>query len=202
MKIIADPEPAVSDDKGRKIEILRAAAQLFHLKGFHATSMSDISKAVSLTKPGLYHYVESKEEMLFAIMDHAMNLLQETVIVPAQSLSDPEQCLDLIIEMHAALVMKDRVITILTDEMAGLNPEHFELLIQRKQEYFRLLRGTLEQLQATGKIRSLNPTVMTFSIFGILLWLPRWFVPGGDLTRDEVIHQVKQVIYGGIMQSS
>ncbi len=200
MKILADVEPSIPDDLGRKVEILRAAAQLFHEKGFHATSMNDISKAVNLTKPGLYHYVESKEELLYAIMDHAMSRLQESVIAPAKSLSAPEQCLDLIIENHAVLVMEDRILTILTDEMAGLNPEHYSLLIQRKQEYFRLLRGTLEQLMTTEKVRPLNPTVLAFSIFGILLWLPRWFVPDGDLTRDEVIRQVKQFIYGGIIQ--
>lgn len=200
MKTLADVEPSIPDDLGRKVEILRAAAQLFHEKGFHATSMNDISKAVNLTKPGLYHYVESKEDLLYAIMDHAMTRLQEGVIYPATSVSDPDQCLDLIIENHAVLVMEDRILTILTDEMAGLNPEHYSLLIQRKQEYFRLLRGTLEKLMATGKVRPLNPTVLAFSIFGILLWLPRWFVPDGDLTRDEVIDQVKQFIYGGIIQ--
>ena len=75
-------ETSISDDKGRKVEILRAAAQLFHEKGFHATSMNDISKAVNLTKPGLYRHVESKEELLYAIMDHAMSRLQEGVICP------------------------------------------------------------------------------------------------------------------------
>ncbi len=50
------------DDNGRKIEILRSAALLFHKKGFDATSMNDIAKAVSLTKPGLYYYVQSKED--------------------------------------------------------------------------------------------------------------------------------------------
>ena len=200
MKILSDIQPSITEDPDRKVEILRAAAQLFHEKGFHATSMNDISKAVNLTKPGLYHHVESKEELLYAIMDHAMTRLQEGVIAPAKSLSDPEHSLDLIIENHAVLVMEDRILTILTDEMAGLNPEHFALLIQRKQEYFRLLRGTLEKLMATGKVRPLNTTVLAFSIFGILLWLPRWFVPGGELTRDEVIDQVKQFIYGGIFQ--
>ena len=200
MKILADVQPAIPDDPGRKVEILRAAAQLFHEKGFHATSMNDISKAVNLTKPGLYHYVASKEDLLYAIMDHAMSRLQEGVIAPAISQSDPYQCLDSIIENHAVLVMEDRILTILTDEMAGLNPEHYAFLIQRKQEYFQLLRGTLEQLMVTGRIRPLNATVLAFSIFGILLWLPRWFVPDGELSRDEVINQVKQFIYGGIIQ--
>jgi AcrR family transcriptional regulator len=189
------------DDNGRKIEILRAAALLFHKKGFDATSMNDIAKAVNLTKPGLYYYVQSKEDLLFAIMEHAMNQLQEAVINPAREQSNPEQCLAAIIENHARVVMEDRVITILTDEMAGLSPEHYELLIQRKQDYFSLLRSTLEELMAAGTVRPLNPTVMAFSIFGILLWLPRWFQPDGSLTREEVVAQVKEFIYGGIGQS-
>jgi len=194
-------ESSPPSDNGRKIEILRTAALLFHKKGFDATSMNDIAKAVNLTKPGLYYYVQSKEELLFAIMEHAMNLLQEAVIRPAKSKANPDQCLDAIIENHAILVMGDRIITILTDEMAGLSPEHYDLLIQRKQDYFQLLRSTLEQLMTAGKIRPLNSTVMAFSIFGILLWIPRWFQPDGPLTRDEVVQQVKEFIYGGISSS-
>jgi AcrR family transcriptional regulator len=189
------------DDNGRKIEILRAAALLFHKKGFDATSMNDIAKAVNLTKPGLYYYVQSKEDLLFAIMEHAMNQLQEAVITPAKKQSSPDECLASIIENHARVVMEDRVITILTDEMAGLSPEHYELLIQRKQDYLDLLRSTLEELMAAGRVRPLNPTVMAFSIFGILLWLPRWFQPDGQLSREEVVEQVKEFIYSGICQT-
>ena len=46
----------------------RTAAQIFRDRGFDATSVSDIARALGLTKAGLYHYFDSKEALLFEIM--------------------------------------------------------------------------------------------------------------------------------------
>ncbi len=186
------------DERGRGLEIIQAAAHLFHEKGFHATSMNDIANAMHLTKPGLYHYVESKEELLYAIIDYAMCLLQDVVINPAKAIPNPRQRLDFIIERHAQLVMGNKVIVILTDDLSGLSAEHYEVVIQHKRNFFQLLRSTLEELGAAEKTRALNSTVVAFSIFGALLWLPRWFNPAGALTPEAIIHEVKGLIYHGI----
>ncbi|MFO0426909.1 MAG: TetR/AcrR family transcriptional regulator, partial [Planctomyces sp.] len=168
---LREDDAASSDDRGRSLEIIHAAAHLFHENGFHATSMNDIAKAMNLTKPGLYHYVKSKEELLYSIIDHAMNMLQDAVINPAKLTQDPGERLELIIEQHARLVLSNKVLVILADEMAGLSPEHHELVIQHKRDFFRLLRGTLDELVESGRIRSINSTVVAFAIFGALLWL-------------------------------
>jgi AcrR family transcriptional regulator len=185
-------------ERGRGLEIIQAAAHLFHEKGFHATSMNDIANAMNLTKPGLYHYVESKEELLYAIIDYAMCLLQEVVIKPAKAIQNPRQRLDFIIERHALLVVSNKVIVILTDDLSGLSADHHEVVIQHKRKFFQLLRSTLEELGAAGNTRALNSTVVAFSIFGALLWLPRWFNPSGELTPEAIINEVKGLIYRGI----
>ncbi|MFO1020960.1 MAG: TetR/AcrR family transcriptional regulator [Planctomycetales bacterium] len=188
-----------AEDNVRQIEIYHRAAQIFHEKGFDATSMSDIAEAVNLTKAGLYYYIDSKEDLLFAIMEYAMSMLQEQVIDPAKGTADPEERLSLILQNHARLVMgNNKTITILTDEMAGLNPKHHKLIISRKRDYFDLVRSTLEELIALKKIKPLNTTVMAYSIFGMLLWLPRWYNPQGNLTCDDVILNLKSLLYGGI----
>ena len=56
-------------------EILDAAAQIFSQKGFHATSMQDIAQAVNLQKGSLYHHINSKQEILVAVLDRALDLL-------------------------------------------------------------------------------------------------------------------------------
>ena len=58
-------------------EILRAAARLFQQRGYHATSMSDVAAALKLSKGGLYHHFKSKDEILFHLMDHAMDISRE-----------------------------------------------------------------------------------------------------------------------------
>ena len=58
-------------------EILRTAARLFQQRGYDATSMNDVAAALKLSKGGLYHHFQSKDEILFEIMNHAMEITQE-----------------------------------------------------------------------------------------------------------------------------
>ena len=52
---------------GRRAEICRTAAQVIQPRGFEATSLADIARALGLTKSGLYHYTISKHALLFEI---------------------------------------------------------------------------------------------------------------------------------------
>ena len=61
-------------------EILRTAARLFQQRGYDATSMNDVAAALKLSKGGLYHHFQSKDEILFEIMNHAMEITQERVL--------------------------------------------------------------------------------------------------------------------------
>ena len=59
----------------QRADILQAAAQIFRQKGYHAASMRDIADAVQLQKPSLYHHIDSKQDILLAILDKALDLL-------------------------------------------------------------------------------------------------------------------------------
>src|SRR5262245_21640116 len=170
---------APREEAGRLREIYFKAAKIFHERGFDATSMSDLADAVQITKAGLYYYIKSKEDLLFAIMDFGMDCLDRDVIEPARAEACPEKRLHLILKAHARnLTAAGKAIPILTDEVAALTPKHRKRILERKRIYFDLLRDTLDALKGTGKLRDVDTTVATFSIFGMLLWLPRWYQAG------------------------
>ncbi len=130
-------KPLSSSDRDRTIEIYSKAAEIFHEKGFDATSMSIIASAVDLTKAGLYYYIESKEDLLYAIVNFAMERLEATVIEPSRELTDPQKRLHSIVTRHAKLLTEgNKAITILTDEIDGLKPKHRKQILDRKRAYF------------------------------------------------------------------
>lgn len=187
-------------DKDRLVEIYLTAAQIFHQQGFDATSMSDIAEGVNLTKAGLYYYISSKEELLNAIMDYAMTLLQDRVVTPSSNIEDPQDRLEFCIEEHSRLVMGDaKVLSILTDEMAGLSQEHQKQIRERKRVYFDLIRDTLDMLIAEGKMSPRDTTVAAFSIFGAIMWLPRWYDPRGSKPDEHIIAELKRSILYGVL---
>ena len=67
-------------------EILRTAARLFQQRGYDATSMNDVAAALKLSKGGLYHHFQSKDEILFEIMNHAMEITEGRVLAPVRGI--------------------------------------------------------------------------------------------------------------------
>src|SRR3979411_1280976 len=91
-------------------EILRAAARLFQQQGYDATSMNDVAAALKLSKGGLYHHFQSKDEILFHIMSHAMEITEERVInvvrrIEGASLEGTEERLRTLIRLHIQVVL-------------------------------------------------------------------------------------------------
>jgi TetR/AcrR family transcriptional regulator, cholesterol catabolism regulator len=194
------PTPRVVD-RNRTQSIYLKAAEIFHRKGFDATSMDDIARALQITKAGLYYYIKGKEDLLFAIMTYAMDWLSSEVVEPARTVADPEQRLRLIIERHGRELMEGpRSLAILSDEVAALTPKHRRQILKRKREYFDLIRDTLEEVKALGRLADVDTTVTAFSILGALMWLPRWYRPEGALSSDRVVDEITRIVLGGALK--
>src|SRR6516225_10767258 len=86
-------------------DILRTAARLFQQRGYDATSMNDVAAALKLSKGGLYHHFQSKDEILFEIMNHAMEITQDRVLTPVRGIQDPEERLRALIRLHIEVVL-------------------------------------------------------------------------------------------------
>ncbi|HEX9733664.1 MAG TPA: TetR/AcrR family transcriptional regulator [Thermoanaerobaculia bacterium] len=181
--------------------IYRTAARIIYTKGFEAASMSEIAKAVDLTKAGLYYYVKGKGELLFAIMSFAMDLLDREVIAPAQRIGDPGERLRAIVEEHSRLLTYDEgALVILMDEVGSLSPEHRSRITERKRSYFEFVRDTLDELAAAGRLHAVDTTVAAFSLLGMVMWLARWYAPGGRLAAREVVRDITEIALRGVLR--
>jgi len=130
-------------------EILHAAARLFQQRGYDATSMNDVAAALKLSKGGLYHHFESKDEILFHIMSQAMDITEERVINPVRGISDPEQRLRALIRLHVEVVMnpRDREITVMLHENHPLPPVLRKRINARKKDYIHFVENLIAEVQ-------------------------------------------------------
>ena len=183
--------------------IYRKAAAMISERGFDGTSMNQIAEALGFTKPALYYHVKGKKELLFSIMSFAMDRLDEAVVAPARAIADAEERLRLIIARHARLLTREEsaaeAVSILMDETRGLNDELRARITRRKRAYFELLRGTLEELAAAGRLRPVDTTVGAFSLLGMVMWIVRWYQPTGPRTADDVVRDVTEIAVGGML---
>src|SRR5262245_22912977 len=191
---------AVPRLEARRAEICRAAAQIFRDRGFDATSVSDIARALGLTKAGLYHYFESKEALLFEIMSFGLDRVRDEVVVLVRGIRDPEERLRQLIVRHARITTRGQgAVAHLGDEIRALPPASRKQLEERMRVYFDLIRDTLGELKRAGRLRQVDLTVAAFSVLGMILWLPRWFRQDGRLTQEQVANEIATIAIGGLI---
>jgi len=186
--------------ESRRAEICRTAAQIFRDRGFDATSVSDVARALGMTKAGLYHYFESKEALLFEIMTYGLDRVRDEVLLPARAIRDPEERLRDIVLRHASIAMHGKgAVSHLGDEIRALPPASRRLIEERMRKYIDLVRTTLMELKAAGRLRDVDPTVAAFSTIGMILWLPRWFRQDGRLTQAQAAREIQKLALGALL---
>jgi TetR/AcrR family transcriptional regulator, cholesterol catabolism regulator len=186
-------------------EILRTAARLFQQRGYDATSMNDVAAALKLSKGGLYHHFQSKDEILYEIMNHAMEITQERVLNPVRGIADPEDRLRTLIRLHIEVVLspRDREITVMLHENHPLPPALRKRINSRKKDYIHFLENLMEEVQnnaqqsrrAGGKV---SPRAAAFALLGMINWIYQWYKPEGELQAKNLIPQFADLIFGGI----
>ena len=187
-------------------EILRTAARLFQQRGYDATSMNDVAAALRLSKGGLYHHFQSKDEILFEIMDHAMEITQERVLNPVRSIADPEERLRALIRLHIEVVLspRDREITVMLHENHPLPPSLRKRINARKKDYVHFLESLVAEVQNKARqSRSakakVSPRAAAFALLGMINWIYQWYKPEGSLQAQNLIPQFTDLIFGGIL---
>ncbi|HZH32826.1 MAG TPA: TetR/AcrR family transcriptional regulator [Pyrinomonadaceae bacterium] len=193
----------------QKLEfILRTSARIFAEKGYHRTSMRDISRATEVSLAGLYYYCKSKEELLFLIQDNCFGRVHERLRERLRETSDPVAKLRLVIENHlsffAANMAEMKVLSHEAESLAGEMRAH---VTGRKQQYTRLVRRILSEVQQAERARSGHDagaprpdlTVSTYALFGMMNWIYNWYDPRGHLSVSDLVDNLARLFLSGFL---
>jgi AcrR family transcriptional regulator len=183
-------------------EILRTSARLFQQQGYDATSMNDIAAALRLSKGGLYHHFQSKDDILFNLMSHAMDITEERVLNPVKAIPDPEERLRTLIRRHIAVVLseRDREITVMLHENHPLSPSLRKRINARKKDYIHFLENLIAEVQGgRGTKGPVTPRAAAFALLGMINWIYQWYRPEGSLQEENLAQQYTEIFFQGAM---
>jgi AcrR family transcriptional regulator len=190
-----------TSESPRRAEICRAAARIFRDRGFDATAVSDIARALRMTKAGLYHYFPSKEAMLFEIMSFGMERMEDEVMRPARDIRDPEARLRQMLMQHARIITRaEGAVAQLFHEQRALPAAMRKVVNEQERRYFHLVRDTLQELKAAGRLRDVDPSIAALSLIGMIQWLPRWFRDDGPLTIDQAARELTDLAFAAVLK--
>jgi len=173
-------------------------------EGYNGISMNELARRLHLTKPGLYYHFKDKQELLYASMGYSMDFIEKMSLQATMSARDNEERLREIIYQHALRVAvserKGALTTLIVDDVTFLRSEDRRVITQRKRAYFELVRAGVTQLKKEGRLRrSLDATVATFTILGMVMWLTKWYEPSGRLSAERVAGQIADMALAALV---
>lgn len=161
---------------------------------------ADVRRSSPFTKAGLYHYIESKENLLLAIMSYGMDLFEEQVLLQVVGIEDPVERLKACMAKNVTLVTRgwSKEITIILHEHATLTGAAGKQINARKKRYVRFLESSVQEAIDKGLVRPVNPTVAAYSFLGTVLWVYKWFLPEGKLSDEQVSDGMIDLFFKGL----
>jgi len=180
-------------------EILEAAAQIFRQKGYHAASMQEIADAVKLQKASLYHHVNSKQDILLALLDRALDLLIEGMEkVLAMDLA-PEEKLRQAMLVYLQIMLEERDLSsVLLLEYRSLEPEYRQRHIRRRDQYESLWRNLLIEGAEQGVFVVSDVALVSRFLLGVMNWTITWYREDGPLTPAQLAQECANLFVLGL----
>lgn len=180
-------------------DILLAAAQVFRRKGFHGASMQDIADAVGLQKASLYHHVHSKQEILLALLDRALDLLIADLEPIAKEDGPSSIALRRAIRSYMArLTQEPDLAAVLLLEYRNLEPELRRRHMPRRDRFESLWRDILRRGSQRGDFRTVDAAIAGAALLGVQNWSITWYRRNGRLSPDQLADQFSDLLLCGL----
>ena len=160
--------------RNRDAEILDAAIDLFQRKGYAATTIQDIAAAVGILKVSVYHYVASKEDLLFRICERSHEEAAGIIDAADRAGGSRLDRLRRFVELYVRYYLDNiERVQVYQRERRFLQGERWEAVVDQRRIYERYVEELVGRDAA-------------FFIFGAINGIPEWYSRDGRLTADEI----------------
>ena len=191
----------------KRQRLIRTAALVFREKGYTSATLSDVAAEFGTDRASLYYYVGSKEELfqecIQGILDD--NLARGVGIVAGDlgSRQKLEQLVEVVMASYAANY--PLMYVYIQEDMSQVTSQTTAWATRMVAQTKRMQQLFLDVLRdgvAEGSFREdLSVKVVGNSLFGMLNWTHRWFVPGKDLDVPELSRTVTSIFCDGFSKA-
>ncbi|WP_127479102.1 TetR/AcrR family transcriptional regulator [Nocardioides pantholopis] len=179
--------------------VLRRAIELFIERGYDRTSVGDLARDLGISKSAIYHHVPSKEHLLAAALDEALDglsaALDAAVAAPAPSAAERlrsaiHQSVEILVEHLPAVTLLLRV--------RGNSPVELAA-VERRRAIDEQLAGLVAAAAAEGSLRDdIAPDLISRLLFGMVNSLVEWYRPGGPVDAAVLADSITALAFDGL----
>jgi AcrR family transcriptional regulator len=182
-------------------EIYQVVARLFARKGYHSTSMREIARELGMNQSSLYYYFKSKEDVLFKLMNDAMDDAMATLMEICAAELSPEDKLKRVLGFYTRYYAGDQErLILLVNEKNSLSEAYRQRLVEKERRYVRLFKEVFEELASQGCIKEIPPSVATFAFLGMVHYTIKWYHRDGFVNLDTLAEIFAEIFSKGVLK--
>ncbi|MET3624652.1 TetR/AcrR family transcriptional regulator [Burkholderia ambifaria] len=194
------------DHESQREQILDLAAEKFAQTSYPSTSMSDLATASGTSKARLYHYYESKEAILFDLLDRYTKRLMLIIAEvegasQRRGLSERDAFAELVRGFLAEYETSHSRHVALLNDVKYLEDAQREIVLDRQRDIVAAFARQLARAYP-DRISKENQTSVTMMVFGMINWTFTWLKPGGRLGYRDFAEQVIDLMERGLSASA
>ena len=183
----------------REAALHETATRLFRERGFHATSMQDLAEALGMNRGSLYHYIDSQDDLLWAIVDGGFRTLEERVLPLLDGDGPGRERLAAAVEAHLSVAAEHRdELTLLQMERRALSPARLAEVIERRDAYEAGFRRAVRDGVAAGELRPVDERMASIAVLSLCNWFTQWYRPDGPMTPGEIAEVFTSLYLDGL----
>jgi AcrR family transcriptional regulator len=181
----------------RRDELTRIAARLFAERGYQGTSLADLAEELGVQKPSLYHHIDSKEDLLWAVAwegAEAFHAGLDGVAVDAPA----SERIRLALRAHLAVVSRQLdVATVFVREWRHLAGERRERFVAERRRYEERIRELFRDGVEESELRTdLDVQTAALLFLSAANWAYTWLRSGAD--TDELADRLYAALLDGM----
>jgi TetR/AcrR family transcriptional regulator, cholesterol catabolism regulator len=198
---VTEPRPYARGKRGnyeaRLDEVLRVAARLFSEHGYRQATLEDVAAALNVTRPALYHYARSKDELAAKCSDIAGAQLQEA-ISDALRLKTGREQIAAFFRRYAEIISDDFGRLFVVVHRREYGPELQETIRALQSQIDHAIRAMVRTGIADGTLREVDPADASRALFGAFNGLPLWFRPGMKRSAGRIADDFLVMMLNGL----
>jgi len=174
----------------REAQLRREAVRLFREHGYDGTSMQDLAEALGMRRGSLYHYIESKEDLLFGVVQAAMARFIDEVVPVLAGPGAPAERLRHAVAVHLRIAADEPdELTLLQVELKALSPDRRSRILAERDAYEQAWRDLVRGAMREGSFRCDDERTPVLMILATCNWFSQWYRQSGPLGVDEFAHR-------------
>lgn len=179
----------------KRQRILEEASRLFFEKGYTTSTLDMLASRLDVTKPFIYSYFKSKNELLAVICEMGITKSLTVLEEVQRQGKDPLAELRAVIAGVAETVLRvQNYVVIYQREMKELERRDAQRILQLRHHFDQQMVLLLKRGVESGDFRIADPAMSSVWIGGLLSWIPLWYVPGGRRGVDDIVAQAVDAV--------